>query len=98
MLLFESRPVTQPSHEALKKLIVRVRELAQNRLVQFAKLDIADCKESYLFSKDHFCGIKFSLGPFKAEWRVGQNLIEFSRSGNSIGQTEIDPTGARRAA
>ena len=90
--------VTEPSQEALKKLTVRVRELAQNRLVQFAKLDIADCKESYLFSKDHFCGIKFSLGPFRAEWRVGQNQIDFSRSGNSIGQLEIDPTGARRAA
>ena len=90
--------MTQLSQEALKKLTVRVRELAQNRLVQFSKLDIADCKESYLFSKDHFCGIKFSLGPFRAEWRVGENQIQFSRSGNGIGQLDIDPADARRAA
>ena len=98
ILLLNRDSVTQQSQQALKKLIVTVRELAQNRLVQFAKLDVADCKESYLFSKDHFCGIKFSLGPFRAEWRVGQNQIQFSRSGNSIGQIEIDPSVNSRAA
>lgn len=90
--------MTQPSQETLKKLIVRVRELAQNRLAQFAKLDAVDCKESYLFSKDHFCGIKFSLGSFRAQWRLGENQIQFSRSGNGIGQLEIDPVSTRRAA
>ena len=90
--------VTQNSQQALKELIVRVRELAQNRLVQFAKLDVAECKEPYLFSKDHFCGIKFSLGPFRAEWRVDHSQIQFSRSGNNIGQIEIDPAASRRAA
>ena len=95
-----SQPLPQYSQEALKELVNRVRELAQNRLVQFAKQDVADCKESYLFSKDHFCGLKFSLGPFKAEWRFGQNQIQFSRSGNNIGQVAVDPAAGsvRRAA
>lgn len=93
-----TQPSSPLSQDALKELISRVRERAQNRLAQFAKRDVADCKESYLFSKDHFCGLKFSLGPFKAQWRIGQNHIQFSRSGNNIGQVEVDPSVQRKAA
>lgn len=89
---------TKATQQSLPELIIRVRKLAQARLVQFAKRDVSECKESYLFEKDHFCGVRFSLGPFRATWRSNQTTIQFLRNGNQIGQIDIAGQENRRAA
>ena len=88
----------QANKQPLTELTIRVRKLVQSRLARFAQRDAAECKESYLFEKDHFCGIRFSLGPFRATWRTNQNTIQFLRNGTEIGQIEIDQKESRRAA
>ncbi len=90
--------MTQQPTKKIGENILVVRKLAQSRLANFSRLDPVECKESYLFDHEKFCGIRFSLGRFNAEWRLSETRIQFVRNGNQIGVVDIDSTGARRAA
>jgi hypothetical protein len=97
--LLPTRPfVTDKSKQILNDQIIKIRKLVQTRLARYSRLDPADCKEVYLFQADHFCGVRFSLGSFEADWRIDQTEIGFSRDGNQIDRVSIDGTGSKRAA
>ena len=78
--------------------MLRVRQAAHQRLTRFSSLPVEKCTESYLFEKDHFCGIRFTLGLFKAEWRLSQAQIRFTKNGTQIGVVDLEPGQQRRAA
>ena len=88
----------QNSTEILPEKLARVRSLAQGRLAKFSRLEPADCKEAYLFKDDHFCGVRFSLGAFQADWRIGQTNLTVLRGTDPIDRIEIDPGERKRAA
>ena len=86
------------SKQILNDKIIAVRKLAQTRLARFTRLDPADCKEVYLFQKDRFCGVRFTLGVFQADWRIDQTDIVFVREGHQIESVSLDGTSSSRAA
>ena len=90
--------MTDESKQILEDQVIHVRKLAQTRLARFARLDPSDCKEVYLFQKDHFCGIRFSLGDFHAQWRIDGTDLKFFRDGNQIDRVEIGGSTSKRAA
>lgn len=93
-----SQAVPVTPKRTLNSTIIEVRKVVHQRLARFASLPIEGCTESYLFDKDHFCGIRFALGFFRAEWRLNQTQIQFTRNGNNIGQVDLNPGEQRRAA
>ena len=90
--------VPHDSKPTLSELVLRVRKTAQTQLARYAKLEPEDCKELYLFRADQFCGVRFTLGPFQADWRIDQSVLNLSRDGNQIDRIELDPTQGKRAA
>lgn len=76
----------------------RVRALAQVRLVRYSNLNKSDCKESYLFQDDRFCGIRLTLGAFQAKWLIDETQVAFLRDGSLIDRAELTPESSRRAA
>lgn len=89
------------SSKQLGETIIEVRRLVQPRLARYARLDANLCKESYQFIDDIFCGIRFTLGPFQADWRIDSTEVRFTREGNQIGVASLagtDQTETRRAA
>lgn len=90
--------MTQDSRQILSEQLVRVRALAQSRLAKFSKLEPADCKEVYLFKADQFCGVRFSLGAFQADWRIHQQVLNVFRGASQIGRIEINWAEGKQAA
>ncbi|MEM9940395.1 MAG: hypothetical protein AAF939_02320 [Planctomycetota bacterium] len=90
---------TQPN---LFETILRAREVAQVRLCRFSNADRKNCRETYLLNQDHFCGIRFDLGPFRAMWKIEESQIKFFRGQTALGSVELMPGEAlatpRRAA
>lgn len=90
--------MTQESRQPLTETIIRVRKLAQQKLAQFSRLDAADSKEVYLFQEDQFCGVRFTLGAFQANWRTDQTALTIVRNGNQIAEIDLAETVIKRAA
>jgi hypothetical protein len=90
--------VTDNATRPLNETIIRVRKLSQARLARYSQLEPIHCKEIYLFQNEQFCGIRFHLGPFQADWRIDQTEVHFLREGSQIGLIELDPTSTKRAA
>lgn len=90
--------MSQESNQVLVEQIVRARNHAHAQLSRYARQDSGVCREAYLFEDDHFCGIRFWLGPFRAVWMIAEPTMQFFRENNQIGQAELDPTTKKRAA
>lgn len=90
--------MTQDSQQILSEQLVRVRTLAQTRLARFAKLEPGDCKEVYLFRADQFCGIRFTLGAFQADWRIDETVLNLFRGETQIDRIELKVNEAKQAA
>jgi hypothetical protein len=75
-----------------------VRTLAQAKLASFAKLEQGDCKEVYLFQHDQFCGVRFTLGFFQANWRIDETVLTVFRGDHQIDQIDLNATSSNRAA
>ena len=90
--------MTQESEQVLSELLVRVRGFAQTRLAKFSRLEPANCKEVYLFQNDQFCGVRFLLGAFQAEWRTDKQVLHFYRDSNQIDRIELESTDVKKAA
>lgn len=86
------------AQKEIADLVERVRKIAKPGLARFAKCDEADCTESYLFSSDRFCGLRFRLGAFEARWRLGSTDIEISRDSHLLQTLTIDSSGSQKAA
>ncbi len=82
----------------LAKQVNSVRSLAQRSLANYAKMDIADSKEVYLFSKDQFCGVRFTLGAFWAEWRIDQLVFTVHRGAHKLETVDVNLNATNRAA
>jgi hypothetical protein len=89
--------VTENTNRSLNETIIEVRKLAQSRLARYAQLEPGNCKEVYLFQEDQFCGIRFSLGPFQAQWQIDQTEIQISREGTAIGLIDLGEFSKRAA-
>jgi len=93
----ESR-VTQDSQQILTEQLIKVRTIAQRSLARFAKADPNDCKEVYLFSKDQFCGVRFTLGPFQADWRINESSVMVQRGDSQLEVISLNEASTNRAA
>ncbi len=85
------------SNKALTEKLIGIRKRAQTRLAHFSKLQPEDGKEVYLFHNDQFCGVRFTLGPFRAVWRLEENSIRFFRGKAPIDRIDLDEAKKRAA-
>ena len=90
--------MSQTSKTILSEQLVRVRTLAQAQLARFTQLEPSDCKEVYLFHDDQFCGIRFTLGSFKAQWLISDLVLNISRGDRQIAQIGLDSGQGKSAA
>jgi hypothetical protein len=90
--------VTNDSNQILSDQIIRTRIIAQNKLARYAKLPPENCKDIYLFAKEQFCGVRFTLGAFFADWRIGGSSLTVIRNGHALETVDISETPERRAA
>lgn len=98
LALFEYSVTQDSKQRALAEQVVIVRTLAQAQLTRFAKLEPADCKEVYLFQHDQFCGVRFNLGAFHADWRINESVLNLFRGDRQIDRIEIKTAITSRAA
>ena len=84
--------------QVLSEQVAKVRALARSQLARFAKLQPEDCKEIYLFQEDQFCGVRFTLGAFQADWRVDDSVMILLRGGSPVDRIDIDESQEKRAA
>ena len=83
---------------ALNERIAKVRQIASVKLAHFSQLDGNDCKEVYLFEKEHFVGIRFSLGAFGAKWLLTESAVAVFREGQKLMTFDIDEQNQSKAA
>lgn len=77
--------------------LLQISQSARRRLAQMSRTDIGECKDSFLFRDDIFCGMKFRIGPFWATWMAGEEVIRFFREMQAIGLIELQPGQAKAA-
>ncbi len=90
--------MTQDSSQPLAEQLVRARALAQTRLAQYSRLEAADCKEVYLFKDGQFCGVRFNLGAFQADWRINDTVLNVFRGASQINRIEMESSEGKTAA
>lgn len=102
MLTYENTVIenstTENSGNNLADAIGQIRSCAQHRLASLSRLDPQHSQESYLFADDQFCGVRFTLGRFRADWRIATEEIRFFLGDQQIDRIETDPAPTRRAA
>ena len=84
--------------EDIADLVESVRRIAKPNLARFAKCSEEQCTESYLFSSDHFCGLRIRLGAFEAIWRLGSTEIQISRAEHLLQTLAINDSGHQQRA
>jgi hypothetical protein len=79
--------------------LIRARTNAVTRLVTMTGLAAEDCRETFLFEDDRFCGVRWTLGDAKAVWRSAADEIKYQHGDQQITlqQAELSAT-TRRAA
>jgi hypothetical protein len=90
--------LNQPGHQNLTEQITRARQLIQEGLQRYSRLDPTDCKEVFLLRDDRFQGIRFTLGMFEAKWMVGDAEVAFFRDGTKIATRQLDSATIPAAA
>gem|GEM_PF-1293977 len=90
--------VTQESNESLPQLIILARDMVHPRLARFARQASENCQEVYLFRGEIFCGVRFALGSFRADWDITESQICVYRGTHEIDRINLIPDQARRAA
>ena len=88
----------ESTQQPIGNQIAEVRKIAHSRLARFSNLDPLECKESYLFRQDFFCGIKISLGPFRGVWHLEESVVQFFRNQTPLGEFALSGDQQRRAA
>ena len=87
-----------PSEEPNQISTVTLRQLAERKLAQLGKEPVA-VKESYLFEKDRFIGVRFTHGPFCVLWNSSQDYASVFRGELLIETMNLVPgSEVRRAA
>lgn len=85
--------------ESLQQVLTRTRATAITRLVTLTGLAADDCRETFLFESDCFCGVRWSLGEATAIWRTGSEDIKYQQGERSPVSEQANPSApARRAA
>ncbi len=85
--------------DSLQQVLARTRATAITRLVTLTGLSADDCRETFLFENDCFCGVRWSLGETKAIWRAGSEDIKYHQGERSMVSEQVDPPDpVRRAA
>jgi hypothetical protein len=87
---FRENRVTQDSKPTLADQLIQIRSIAQTSLARYAKADPGESKEVYLFNKDQFCGIRFSLGAFHASWHINESTLNVHRGEHRLEQIAVD--------
>lgn len=90
--------VANDSNQILTDQIIRSRTIAKKKLARYARLPPEDCKDVYLFAKEQFCGVRFTLGSFFADWRIGGSSLTVIRNGHAIETVDLTGTPSHRAA
>ncbi len=74
--------------------LARHRVIAIERLTLVTSLPADECRETFLFENDRFCGVRWTLGGAKAIWRTGTDGIACEPGNTSVQQASV----VRRAA
>ncbi|MDA7925791.1 hypothetical protein N9047_00775 [bacterium] len=90
--------MTQESNESLPQRILRAREMTHPRLARFAREAPENCQEVYLFRGEKFCGVRFALGSFQADWDITESQICVYKGTHEIDRIDLNPDQSRRAA
>ncbi|MGY8746948.1 MAG: hypothetical protein ACKVHR_02665 [Pirellulales bacterium] len=90
--------MTQESNKSLSQLILRAREVTHPRLAQFSRQAPESCQEVYLFRGEKFCGVRFALGSFQADWDITESHISVFKGTLEIDRIDLIPDQSRRAA
>ena len=84
--------------DSLKVELARVRANAVARLVTLTGLSAEDCRETFLFEDDRFCGVRWTLGEAKAAWRSDSTEIKYQHGGQQHVTKPIASSSATRRA
>lgn len=85
-------------NESLNLELARIRATVITQLSNVSSLSPDDCRETYLFDNEHFCGVRWTLGSTRAVWRIGTDTIAYDLNGQTIDPSKYQPTPLRRAA
>jgi hypothetical protein len=86
--------------EITNQKLLDASNLAIARLSRFASVAESMIYQAFVVKEDHFCGIRFRAGAFRAEWLFDQTWIEIKRGDHVIEQMTFGDEAApsRRAA
>ena len=90
--------VTQESNDSLSHQIIVARDMVHPRLARFARQVPDNCQEVYLFRNEIFCGVRFALGSFRADWDITEPHICVYKGTHEIDRINLVPDQTRRAA
>ncbi len=68
-------PVDSDQNTALEGL----KCIALTRLARYSSTSEAGIRQSFLFSTDRLCGVRFEAGIFQASWNFTDHAIEITR-------------------
>ena len=79
--------------------LARYRAKAFEQLVSLTGIAADECRETYLFEDDRFCGVIWTLSNAKAVWRSDSDKIAYHQNGQPVSEAS-DPQASpiRRAA
>jgi hypothetical protein len=87
------------NQNVLKLELARFRKQAFEQLGLLTGLSSNDCRETYLFEEDRFCGVRWTLGNAKASWRQGSTEILYQQDQQSVvGEADQQVHEIRKAA
>ena len=85
--------------DSLKIELARARTHAIKRLIELSSLAADECRETYLFKNDQFCGVRWTLGEAKAIWRSGSDEIAYEQNTQPVAaESDHQEPPLRRAA
>lgn len=95
-----THPIRQIDSKPFKNQLDSVRRTALAALSELTGKSAVECRESYLFRDNRFCGVRFCLGDAEAIWTDERSELEFRRYGLPVEIPEESATAAvhRRAA
>ena len=80
-----------------KQTLEVVRQTAANRLQKISR-NLSPPKASYLLKEDQYCGVRFRLGFFRADWMLGDSVVNVYRDDQRIDTLPLVAVSESRAA
>lgn len=67
--------MSSDNSQSLNIQLARFRAAALKQLITLTSLPADECRETYLFENECFCGVRWTLGGARAVWRSGTDGI-----------------------